>query len=127
MSLRDRIFAVNDLQREIVQIEQWGLEVEVRGMSGAARAAIVQDAADNNGNINFAKLMPEIVMSCTFDPETGEQVFGPEDKDNIMAKSGAALEKINTVAMRLSGFGADAIDAAGKDSSSTPKGGSSTI
>jgi hypothetical protein len=43
-----------------------------------------------------------------------------------MSKNGAALEKINTVAMRLSGFGADAIDVAGKDSSSTQNGGSST-
>ena len=67
MSLRDRIIAVDDLQREIVKIEQWGLDVEIRGMSGAARAAIVQDAADNNGNINFAKMMPEVVIGCVFD------------------------------------------------------------
>jgi hypothetical protein len=127
VSLRDRIIAVDDLQREIVKIEQWGLDVEIRGMSGAARAAIVQDAADNNGNINFAKMMPEVVIGCVFDPLTGEQVFDSEDTESIMSKNGAALEKINTVAMRLSGFGADAIDAAGKDSSSTPKEGSSTI
>ena len=83
MSLRDRIIAVDDLQREIVKIEQWGFDVEIRGMSGAARAAIVQDAADNNGNINFAKMMPEVVIGCVFDPLTGEQVFGSEDKENL--------------------------------------------
>ena len=127
MSLRDRIIAVDDLQREIVKIDQWGVEVEVRGMSGAARAAIVQDAADNNGSVNFAKMMPEVVVTCVYDPETGEPVFTHADKDTIMSKNGAALEKINTVAMRLSGFGSDAIDIAGKDSSSTPNGGSSTI
>lgn len=126
MSLRDRIIAVDDLQREIVKIDQWGVEVEVRGMSGAARAAIVQDAADNNGSVNFAKMMPEVVVTCVYDPETGEPVFTQADKDTIMSKNGAALEKINTVAMRLSGFGADAIDVAGKDSSSTPNGGSSS-
>lgn len=126
MSLRDRIIAVDDLQREIVKIDQWGVEVEVRGMSGAARAAIVQDAADNNGNVNFAKMMPEVVVTCVYDPETGEPVFTRDDKDTIMSKNGAALEKINTVAMRLSGFGADAIDIAGKDSSSTQNGGSSS-
>jgi hypothetical protein len=126
VSIRDRIIAVDDLQRELVKIEQWGLEVEVRGMSGAARAAIVQDAADNNGNVNFAKMMPEIVVACVYDPQTGEQVFGADDKDLIMGKNGAALEKINTVAMRLSGFGADAVDVAGKGSLSTPKEGSST-
>jgi hypothetical protein len=126
VSLRDRIIAVDDLQREIVKIDQWNLEVEVRGMSGAARAAIVQDAADNNGSVNFQKMLPEIVSQCVYDPETGEQVFGPNDKDLIMSKSGAALEKISSVAMRLSGFGENAVDEAGKGSSSTPNGGSST-
>jgi hypothetical protein len=49
VSLRDRIIAVDDTQRELVKIDEWGVEVEVRGMSGAARASISQDAADNNG------------------------------------------------------------------------------
>ena len=127
MSLRDRIIAVDDTQKEIVKIDEWGVEVEIRGMSGAARASISQDAAENNGNINFLKMMPELVVQCCFDPETGEQVFDSKDKELVMGKSGAALDRIVNIAMRLSGFGADAIDAAGKDSSSTPKGGSSTI
>jgi hypothetical protein len=126
VSLRDRIFAVDDLQREIVMIEQWGIEVEVRGMSGAARAAIIQNAASNNGNLDFGKMMPELVISCTFDPETGEQVFDDSDLPNIMSKSGAALDKITTIAMRLSGFGADAVDEAGKGSLLTQNGGSSS-
>jgi hypothetical protein len=71
-------------------------------------------------------MMPELVISCTFDPETGEQVFDETDLPNIMSKSGAALDKITTIAMRLSGFGADAIDEAGKDSLSTQNGGSSS-
>ena len=96
-------------------------------MSGAARASISQDAAENNGNINFLKMMPELVVQCCFDPETGEQVFDSKDKELVMGKSGAALDRIVNIAMRLSGFGDKAIDDAGKDSLSTPKGGSSTI
>lgn len=127
MSLRDRIIAVDDTQKEIVKIDEWGVEVEIRGMSGAARASISQDAAENNGNINFLKMMPELVVQCCFDPETGEQVFDSKDKELVMGKSGAALDRIVNIAMRLSGFGDKAIDDAGKDSLSTPKGGSSTI
>ena len=127
MSLRDRIIAVDDTQKEIVKIDEWGVEVETRGMSGAARASISQDAAENNGNINFLKMMPELVVQCCFDPETGEQVFDSKDKELVMGKSGAALDRIVNIAMRLSGFGDKAIDDAGKDSLSTPKGGSSTI
>lgn len=114
MSLRDRILAVDDTQREVIKIDEWGVEVEVRGMSGAARAAISQDAADNNGSINFRKMMPEIVVGCVFDPETGEQVFADTDRDVVMGKSGAALDKIVAAAMRLSGFGANAVDDAGR-------------
>lgn len=127
MSIRDRIIAVDDTQKEIVKIEEWGVEVEIRGMSGASRASISQDAAENNGNINFMKMMPELVVQCCFDPETGEQVFEASDKDLVMSKSGAVLDRIVTVAMRLSGFGQNAVDEAGKGSLSTPKGGSSTI
>jgi len=72
-------------------------------------------------------MMPELVVQCCFDPETGEQVFDSKDKEIVMGKSGAALDRIVNIAMRLSGFGDKAIDDAGKDSSSTPKGGSSTI
>lgn len=116
MSLRDRIIAVDDTQRELVKIDEWGVEVEIRGMSGAARASISQDAANNNGNVDMKRMMPEIVVQCVFDPETGEQVFDSADKDAVMGKSGAALDKIVAVAMRLSGFGEKAVDEAGKDS-----------
>jgi hypothetical protein len=61
-------------------------------------------------------MMPEIVVQCVFDPETGEQVFDNADKDAVMGKSGAALDKIVAVAMRLSGFGEKAVDEAGKGS-----------
>lgn len=116
MSLRDRIIAVDDTQRELVKIDEWGVEVEIRGMSGAARAAISQDAANNNGNIDMRRMMPEIVVQCVYDPETGERVFDGADKDIVMGKSGAALDKIVAAAMRLSGFGEKAVDEAGKGS-----------
>lgn len=125
MSLRDRILQAADTTSELVTIPEWGVDVEVRSMSGAARAAIVQTGA--SGQVDMARLMPEIIVMCTFDPETGEQVFTGDDKALVMDKNGAALEKIMSVAMRLSGFTQDAVDQAGKGFSSTPNGGSSSI
>lgn len=119
MSLRDRILAVDDSQREQLVVPEWDMTIEIRGMSGASRASITQDAADNNGSINFGKMMPEIIVGCVFDPETGEQVFTSDDRALVMEKSGAALDKIVTLAMALSGFGEKAVDEAGKDFSST--------
>lgn len=124
MSLRDRILTAQDTTHELVDIPEWGVQVEVRSMSGAARAAIVQTGV--SGQVDMARLMPEIIVMCTFDPETGEQVFTADDKALVMDKNGSALEKIMTVAMRLSGFTQNAVDDAGKGFLSTPSGGSSS-
>ena len=116
MSLRDRIIAANDTASELLELPEWGVQVEVRSMSGAARARLVQDAANNDGKMNFTAAMPEIIIGCTFDPETGERVFESADTEALMEKSGQVLDKIIAVAMRLSGFNDGAVDAAGKDS-----------
>lgn len=116
MSLKNTILNVNDVTRELVKIDEWGVEVEVRSMTGAARAAIVQAGAVNGQSPDLGKFTADIVVMCVFDPETGEQVFDENDAALVMEKNGAALEKIVTVAMRLSGFAKDAVDVMGKDS-----------
>jgi 3-hydroxyisobutyrate dehydrogenase-like beta-hydroxyacid dehydrogenase len=116
MSLKDKILNINDVTREVVKIDEWGLEVEVRSMTGAARAAIVQAGAVEGKSPDLNRFTADIVVMCTFDPETGEQVFDETDAASVMEKNGAALEKIVTVAMRLSGFAKDAVDVVGKDS-----------
>ncbi len=126
MSLRDQILAIADATSEIVEIPEWKLSVEVRSMSGAARANLVQAGAIQGQLPDMSKFTSDIVVMCTFDPKTGEQIFSKEDADLILDKNGSALERIVTVAMRLSGFSKDAIDAAGKGSSLTPKEGSSS-
>lgn len=120
MSLRDRILQSNDVQREIVAVPQWGVSVAVHGMSGAARTAMIQNAADNDGVMNFAKMMPDIVIMCTYDPETDEQVFSEDDRDALMLKSGAALDLIVNTALRISGLLDGAVDTAGKDMLNNP-------
>lgn len=112
--LRDQILSSNDVQVEVIDIPQWGVKVAVHGMSGAARTAMIQNAADNDGVMNFSKMMPDIVIMCTHDPETGEQVFSESDREVLMSKSGAALDLIVNTAMRISGLLDQAVDAAGK-------------
>ncbi|MGB0353210.1 MAG: PQQ-binding-like beta-propeller repeat protein, partial [Paracoccaceae bacterium] len=46
-------------------------------------------AAENNGNINFLKMMPELVVQCCFDPETGATLNG-----NLTLRGGAASQPI---------------------------------
>jgi len=125
VSIRDQILALNDIPSEIVDVPEWGVKVEVRGMTGAERTRIMDMATKNSGDFNLQFVYPEIVIATSFDTESGEQIFKPSDKDAILAKSASALDRLASVGMRLSGFTSESADEAGKDSSATATEGSS--
>ena len=119
MSIRDQILAKQDIPSEMVDVPEWGVKVEVRGMTGAERTRIMDKATQNAGDVNLQFVYPEIVIATAFDPESGEQVFKPGDRDALLAKSATALDRIAAVGMRLSGFTAESADDMGKDFSAT--------
>lgn len=119
MSLRDQILAAVDIPSEKVEIPEWGVTIEVRGMTGAERTRIMDKAVDQQGGVNLQFVYPEIVIATSFDNVTGEQIFVPSDRDTLLTKSAVALDRLAQVGMRLSGFTQDSADAAGKDSSAT--------
>lgn len=105
MSLRDRIFAAEDIPTESVEIPQWDLVLEVRGMTGADRTRLLESAVDaKSGEVDLKVIYPDVVILCTFDPDSGERVFEDGDRDALMSKSAQAIDKLANVGMRLSGF-----------------------
>ena len=118
MSLRDQILNSNDIPHELVKVKEWGVSIEVRGMTGAERTRILDLAQSENG-MNLQMVYPEIVISTAFDAETGEKIFNPEDRTALLSKSANALDALATVGMRLSGFLAETSNDLGKDSSET--------
>jgi hypothetical protein len=122
--LRESILGSDDIVREPVDVPEWGVTLEVRSMTGAERTRIMDLAANERGQVNLTMVYPEVVIATTFDPESGEQVFEPSDRDALLAKAAVPLERLATVGMRLSGFTQDAQDAAGKDSSDSTTDGS---
>lgn len=125
MSIRDQILNAVDVQSEIVHIPMWGVDVEVRGMAAAERLAMYDRIAESAqagkvGNASVSVMWPTLVIGCTYDPETGEQVFGPDDWTALAQKSGAAVDLIATTAMRLSGISEGAEDALGEGFSDNP-------
>lgn len=118
MSLRDQILNSNDIPKELVKVKEWGISIEVRGMTGAERTRILDLAQDEKG-MNLQMVYPEIVISTAFDAETGEKIFSPEDRAALLSKSANALDSLATVGMRLSGFLAETSNDLGKDSSET--------
>lgn len=117
--LRDQILQAQDIPSEMVEVPEWGVLVEVRGMTGAERTRIMDLAMDGGGELKLQTVYPEIVIATSFDPEGGQQIFAPADRDALLSKSANALDRLAMVGMRLSGFTQEAADAVGKGSSET--------
>lgn len=113
-SLRERILSAQDIQSERVYVPEWDVEVEVRSMTGAQRARVLQGATVD-GEVDLERLYPILLIETVYDPETGEPVFEAADRDALNAKNSGALERIAKVAMRLSGIEPGAEDAAKND------------
>ena len=121
MNLRDKILAATDIPSEVVRIPEWDVDILVKGMSAGDRLHLQKVSYDQTtGQVHMEKMYPDIVVSCCHDPETGDSIFTDDDKDAILAKSSAAVEKIAEVGLRLSGLGKGSDDEAGKGSSPTP-------
>lgn len=116
MSLRDRIFAADDIGRESLEVPQWGVTLEIRTMTAHRRSQMLKAAALDEGGVDLDVLYPMLVVSCVFDPETGEAVFTNDDMAGLQEKSAAAIELVATKAMEMSGMTAKAVDAEGKSS-----------
>lgn len=114
--LRDRILSADDIPSESVTVPEWGCDILVRGMSGADRAGLLERAVSPDGAVSFSAFYPEVVIATACDPDTGARLFDESDKALLMEKSGAALDRVATVGLRLSGMTNEAVDAAGKDS-----------
>jgi len=117
-SLRDKIKAADDIKRELVEVPEWGVTVEVRTISGAARAQLFAEATDKNGKLHYDDAYTGLIIASVFDPETGERVFSAADADWLKKKSSNATERLTEVAVRLSGLSPEAIGQAEKNSDS---------
>lgn len=102
--LRDKIANIKDIKEEKIHIPEWDVELLIRSMTGATRNKIMNTAMTKDGKVDLDRLYPDIVISSCFDPETGEQVFEPTDREMLLSKNGAALERIAQKAIKMSGL-----------------------
>jgi len=114
-NLRQAILAKDDIRSEKLYIEEWDTEILVRGLSGKARAIMLNTCMDKDGNADISKLYPFLIVECCYDPESRERIFEDTDKDIVFEKSGEAQEKIAAKVMDISGLNAEAKDTARKN------------
>lgn len=109
-TLREKILNADDRKSELVEVPEWGVTVEARGLSGADRAAFLADAITDDGKVDFTRVWPNLLIAGVYDPESGEPVFEAADRDAINLKSAGVTERLAKIVQRLSGLDEDAVD-----------------
>ncbi len=116
MSIRNQIRKAQDRASETVEVPEWGVTVEVRSMTGRQRAAIVSVLTSEDGN-RMEAIWGWVLVTCLYDPETGEQVFEEDDAEWLLdEKSSTVLDSLSGVCLRVAGIVEGGVDEAGKDS-----------
>ena len=115
-ALKQAIADADDIEKVELFVEQWNVTIGIKSMDGHARARLIEQFADSDGKVSFSKLYPELLIQCTFDPDSGAPVFEdtPADRDLILSKSGNALDAVAKKAMEMSGLDEKAEERAGK-------------
>lgn len=117
---RNDILSATDCKTQIVEVPEWGGEVEVKAMSGQERdewesAMFSLDGKDikiNKDNIR-AKLVAKTVVD-----ENGKLMFSDADIAALGQKSSAALDRVYQVSQKLSALTPQDIDELAKNSKS---------
>jgi len=120
VSMKNKIRSAQDIDRELVDVPEWDVTIEVRSMTVRQRASFIsasQDTSENSGD-RVETVYGQILVTCCLEPETGEPVFDEEDLAWLMTeKSGSVIDKLVSRCLEVSGLKEKAVDEAGKDSS----------
>lgn len=96
---KEAILNADDLKKEVVSVPEWGGEIVIGAMTGAARDEWEQALVDTKG-ANLNNLRARLVAATALD-ENGNRIFSSADVEALGKKSGAALERCVRVAQRL--------------------------
>jgi hypothetical protein len=120
VSLKQKILDAKDLATEQVEIAEWGVVLDVRTLTVRERAEVLRQNFTMEGGAaaNTDDFYASLVIQTVLDPDTGDKVFEEQDREHLKNKSAGAMEKIAKVAIKLAGLGENAVEQAGKDSSS---------
>lgn len=114
--------------QETVKVPELGGDVIVRGMSGGERDAFEASLIEGKGrkrDVNMKNLRAKLVAYCCID-EQGARIFTDSDAEALGLVRADVLNRIYTVAQRLSGITDEDADELGEVSSQTVSASSSS-
>lgn len=98
---REDILKDRSLKRDTVNVQEWGGDVTIRELT-ADEATALHEAITEKGNANA-----RWVVACAIDQGTGAPLFTEEDVAKLSSIGGAAVIRVSTAAINLSGYGQD--------------------
>lgn len=117
---RDQILSAESaMPSEIVSVPEWGGDVKVVGMTGLERDAFEAARQQPSGpggktKANLTNIRAALV-AASVRGEDGKPLFTAADISSLGLKSGKALDRIASVAMRLNGMTQEDVEALEKN------------
>ena len=112
---RTQIQTASDIKTERVDVPEWGGYVIAKAMTGFEREQfeqmVAQPGADGKVQISYKQMRITAVIACAVD-DNGAHIFTDADRDWLNNKSGAALDRVASVILRLSGISQGATETA---------------
>lgn len=109
--LRGKIFEADDITKELLEVPEWGVTVEIRSMTAGQRATLTEGATSGD-KVDVSNMYAKTVIATVFDPESGLPIFNNNDREAILSKNGVVIERLATKALGSSGLGDKAVEEA---------------
>jgi hypothetical protein len=97
---RDAILSSNDLKKEVVSVPEWGGEVVIATMTGAARDSWEQSLLAGKKSVSLDNIRVRLVAATALD-DKGNLLFSDKDAEALGKKSASALDRCVKVAQKL--------------------------
>ena len=98
------ILTAEDIQKELVQVPEWGGEVMVHGLTCGEKDKYEQSLVSESGKVDLKGATATLITLCVRD-DKGCQIFSPADVMALTNKAARPMERISKVAQKLSGMG----------------------
>jgi hypothetical protein len=103
VSIRDKIVKA-ELHNESVDVPGWNVKIEVRARTVKQQYDLLEKARKPDGEIDGMLLAVETILACSFDPDTGEKVFDPADRDTLLNADASAFNVLLAASNRAAGL-----------------------
>lgn len=116
MGIREALLGATATPTEVVALPEIGTSVTVRGMTGIERDAFEASCIEGRGkrrDVNTKNMRAKLVAFCCVD-EGGNRAFTDADASALGAVRADLIDRIFSVAQRLSGMSEADVDDLGK-------------